>query len=488
MMSPARATGILAIGTAATLLAGILVAKALAILTGPEGVGLYGLLQSLLGLATILFGLGVGTGIVRATARAVADDDENRRAALRGAGMLLAIGGGLLGGLLLILFRDSIATLFLGGSAYAWAVVLMAPALLLQLASAVEFGYLNGHHRVRTMAIATAGSSILGAAVIVTLVARWGTGALPFALVATSAVSLLTTAVARHRSVGEARHAVSRVRLSEAARWLVGFGGTYTLSQLVGTGAQLVIPVIVLSLLGHDSVGYVRAASAVAIGYLSVLLSTMGRDYYPRAAAAEATEPALRRLVSDQGRLILALSAPLILATSALAPMIIAILYSDAFSPATSVLQWMLVGDVLKLLSWTGSFVILARGGPGVYFLIELIGGTCLLVTTVVAVNAVGVAGVGLGYAITYAIYLSVVWVAVRPIVRMPVTSDLVAGIALATALAAFQVVRPGVPAAISTALLLGATAIALAIGWRTIRSGTSAPRPGPVSPVATGS
>ncbi len=63
--------------------------------------------------------------------------------------MLLAIVGDSLGGLLLILFRDSIATVFLGGAAYAWAVVVLAPALLLQLAIAVEFGYLNGHHRVR---------------------------------------------------------------------------------------------------------------------------------------------------------------------------------------------------------------------------------------------------------------------------------------------------------------------------------------------------
>lgn len=486
MISPARATSILAVSTAVSLLGGILSSKALAILTGPEGVGLYGLLLSLLGLAAIVFGFGAGTGIVRATARAVADDDEDRRAALRDAGMLLAIIGGLLGGLLLILFRDSVAAVFLGGSDYAWAVAVMAPAVLLTLVSAVELGYLNGHHQVRAIAIVTAASSILGAAVIIVLVARWGADALPFALVAMSAISLLIVIVARRRSVGKARHAVNRARLGDATRWLVRFGGMYTLSQLVGTGVQLLVPVIVLSLLGQESVGYVRAASAVAVGYLTVLMSTMALDYYPRAAAAEGSEPALRRLITDQGRLVIALSVPLILATSALAPMIIAVLYSGTFSPAAAVLQWMLVGDVLKLLSWTGSFVILARGRPRTYFLTELIGGACLLVTTVAAVKAVGVAGVGLGYTLTYAIYLGVVWVAVRPIVRMPVTPDLVAGIALAIALAVFQVVRPSLPAAISTALLLVGAAITLVIGWRTIRSGTLAPRPGSAPPIPT--
>jgi enterobacterial common antigen flippase len=479
-MSPARATGILAIGTAGTVFAGVAVSKTLAILTGPEGVGEYGLLQSLLGLTAIFFGLGVGTGIVRAIARAVADDDEDGRAALRAAGMLLASCGGLLGGVLLILFRDSIATLFLGGSGYAWAVELMAPALIMQLLSAVELGYLNGHHRVRALAVATAASSVLGAVVIVVLVALRGVDALPFAIVATSAVSLLAAAAARHQSVGEVRHVVRRVQLREAARWLIGFGGTYTLSQLVGTGAQLLIPVIVLSLLGNESVGYVRAASAVAIGYLSLLMSAMARDYYPRAAAAEASEPALRRLVSDQARLLLALSAPLILVTSAMAPTIIAILYSDAFSPATSVLQWMLVGDVLKLLSWTGSFVILARGGPGRYFIIELISGTCLLVITAVAVGVTGVNGVGLAYAITYAIYLAIVWLAVRPIVRLPVTSQLVAGVALATALAVIQIAGPIVPRGVVTGVLLVAAAIAAILAIRSLRPTTPEPRTRP--------
>jgi enterobacterial common antigen flippase len=366
--------------------------------------------------------------------------------------------------------------------------VVLAPALVLSLSAGVESGYLNGHHRIRALAIATAGSSVLGAVVVISLVARWGTAALPSALVGTSVVSLVVMTVARHRSVGETREAADRVRLREAVRWLVRFGGSYTLSQLVGAGTQLLIPVIVLALLGHDSVGYVRAATAVAVGYLGILLSAMALDYYPRAAAAGADEPSLRRLVAEQGRLLLALSAPLILLTTALAPTFIRILFSDAFAPAASVLQWMLVGDILKLLSWTGSFVILARGSPARYFLISLIGGACLLVTTVIMVNSFGVAGVGMGYAVTYAIYLGVVWVALRPIVRIPVTRDLIAGIALATALAAFQIFRPGIPPAISTALLLGATAIALAFAWRTIRSGASTLVPGPIPPAVTGS
>jgi antigen flippase len=280
----------------------------------------------------------------------------------------------------------------------------------------------------------------------------------------------MVTAAIRLRSVAPSRHGALRARWIDLARGLLRFGSTYTLSQLVGTGAQLLVPVIVLSLLGRDSVGYVRAASAIAVGYLSVLLVAMARDYFPRAVSTEQNEAALSLLVSDQARLLLASCAPLILVTSALAPLMISILFSEEFSPAVSILQWMLVGDVFKLLSWTISFVILARGGPATYFLIELIGGTCLVVFTILGVGVLGVDGVGVAYLATYAIYLGVVWIAARSIVRLSVTSDMLAGIGLAVGLAIFQFARPSIPpVAATTALLVGA-AIAFAIAWRVIR------------------
>jgi PST family polysaccharide transporter len=276
--SPARATGILAIGTAASLIAGVAVAKSLALLTGPQGLGLYALLQSLLGLAGIVFGLGVGTGIVRATASAAAAGDAGRAVALWRAAMGIAAAGGLVGGTALVLFRVPIAAAFLGGRGYAWAVVVLAPALLLQLVASVEAGYLNGHQRVRALAMVTGGSSLLGAAVMVALVARWGVGALPAAFVASAAGSVLVVAGVRRRSLGSMARVAGQIHSADAARWLAGFGAPYTVSQLVGTGVQLLVPVIVLTVLDRTAVGYVQAASAIAMGYLSFLLTAMAQD------------------------------------------------------------------------------------------------------------------------------------------------------------------------------------------------------------------
>lgn len=473
LTSAGRATAILALGTAASLAAGIVVAKSLALLTGPQGVGLYGLLQSLVGLGAIVFGLGVGTGIVRAVARALADGDEAQNLHIRDAALVLAGLGGLAGALVLVVLQGPIAAAFLGDPGLGWAVVITAPALVLQLVAAVELGDLNGRRRIRAMAVATAASSLAGGACIVAVVAARGVEGLPLGLLLSAAATLLITAVARRRAFDATGSAGSRpgrlhVPSRDAVRWLLAFGGSYSLSQLVGTGVQLLIPVIVLTLLDSEAVGYVRAASVVAVGYLSVLLTAMARDYYPRAAAAD--PEALPRLMADQARLILAGAAPLILAIAALAPTAVAVLYSDAFSPAVQVLRWMLVGDILKLLSWTGAFVILARAGPGRYFAIEAVSGLCQVVATVLAVRAFGVVGAGVAYAATYALYLVVVRVAVRPIAQMPVTRPVVAGVALALGLATLQIAGDGLPSQVTTTALLLAAAVATAWSIRAFR------------------
>ena len=71
---------------------------------------------------------------------------------------------------------------------------------------------------------------------------------------------------------------------------LIQSGAPFALSQVVGAGVQLLVPVIVLYLLDAAAVGYYRAAFTVSVGYLAFLLNALAQDYYPRVAAASSFE------------------------------------------------------------------------------------------------------------------------------------------------------------------------------------------------------
>ena len=87
MRSALRATAVLSSGSVVQIGVALLVSKVWAVLVGPAGVGLFGLLQSLIGIGTIVASLGVGMGMVRLGAQALGSGDERRAAALHRAAL-----------------------------------------------------------------------------------------------------------------------------------------------------------------------------------------------------------------------------------------------------------------------------------------------------------------------------------------------------------------------------------------------------------------
>ena len=105
--------------------------------------------------------------------------------------------------------------------------------------------------------------------------------------------------------------------------------------------------------------------------YVGFLLGAMGADYYPRLTEVIHDKVAAVRLMNDQAQLGLAIGGPVLLLLIGLAPWVITLLYSNAFEPAVTLLQWQMVGNVFKLASWAMSFSIVAAGRPG-FHIIEL--------------------------------------------------------------------------------------------------------------------
>ena len=106
--------------------------------------------------------------------------------------------------------------------------------------------------------------------------------------------------------------------------------------------------------------------------YVGFLLGAMGADYYPRLTEVIHDKVAAVRLMNDQAQLGLAIGGPVLLLLIGLAPWVITLLYSSAFEPAVTLLQWQMVGNVFKLASWAMSIFHRRRSAWNDVFLMEL--------------------------------------------------------------------------------------------------------------------
>ena len=473
MISPLRATGIIASGTAVYLVIGVLVGKALALFVGPPGVGIWGLMQSTTGILGIIVGLGVATSLVRSVARAVSAGRLADAQNLRLGSLALAVFTTLALFLVSLPTAEWVATSLLGSASFSGAVPLLALAVGFSLIGAVEQGALNGWHRIRQLTMVVIASSILGGVATVLLVAAFGVDGIAPGLLITAVSGAGVGAVGAALVLGPVRIRAVRQAVS-GIREIVLVGSPYALSQGVGTGAQLLVPVVVLFLLDSASVGYYRAAATISVGYLAFVLNAFAQDYYPRVAAAEPLE--LRGLIERQTRLVLALGVPLVLVTLALAPLVVTVLYSNEFFPAVDILRWQLVGDLLKLPAWAMAFAVLARGRSVLFFATELAFGFSLLLGVWAATSWWGLQGAGIAYLFSYGIYYLAVWLAVRRVAPVVPGRLQLGVVGLVVVLVVSEIVLAS-QTLLWSGLVLAAAGVAAVLGWpqmlRRHRAGT---------------
>jgi PST family polysaccharide transporter len=477
MKSIFRATAILSGSSIISILLGIVSAKVLALFLQPAGYGYYGLLQSFVGVTTLLAGLGMSTGLVRLGARAATQNDEAALASLNSGAWLLFIGLGSLTLALLSVFRVTLSRWALGSPDHGWTIVLMGIALLFMVAANIQVGTLNAHHRVGALAkygvVNTLGSGLF----TITAILIWRMHGIVPAVIFGAAVSWGVSRFFLQREVKAVRVRPTRKETFDSAFALARFGGPFTLSLLVGTGVQLALPMVVVHLLNPESVGYYKAAAAISVGYLGFLVTAMGQDYYPRISAVSHQPEALVKLINEQHRLVMLIAVPIILGMLALVPILIPIVYSHKFTPAVNILEWQLIGDLFKFSSWTMSFAILARCRSSVYFLTESIGGAAMLAATWLGVRWFGMTGLGVSFLASYVIYYLAVWVVIRREVPLvwtasnkkmmlgAVAAALIIRILPSTRLAAFRT-----PVALALALIAGVPS--LFILWREFMAG----------------
>jgi O-antigen/teichoic acid export membrane protein len=409
-----RSTAVLGSGSAVAIMSGVVAAKAWALLLGPTGLGLMNILQSLLGLTTIIAGLGSGVALVRAGARALAQEDPVLVSALRKGAWLLFWASGFLAVILLLLFRDQVSRWFIGGSGATSAVALVAVAVIFNLALALETSLLNAYHRVSALAMSGAVRSVLAAALGIGLVWIWREEAIAPSILATAVAGWAVSRHFRRRGVGRTDVNPTRRQVFKASWSLMRFGVPYAGGMLAGAGVSMLIPVLALHRLGIEGVGFYAASAAIAQGYVGLVLNTMAQDYYPRVSAVRDNPAMLATLVNGQHRVVMVFGIPIILGMLAMARYIVPIVYSSRFQPAVEVLEWQLMGDLVKFSAWTMGFVILARNGSLVFFLTELVGGLSIIVSSWLGMRWFGLAGLGIASLTTSVLYYLVVSVIVH--------------------------------------------------------------------------
>ncbi|MGR9200923.1 O-antigen translocase [Rhizobium leguminosarum] len=387
--------------------------KAMAVLLGPEGVGLMGLYGSILDIAQAIAGLGVGSSGVRQIAEAAGTDDAEMIA--RSATVLrrISIVLGLLGALLLAALAFPISNFTFGDYQHAGGIALLSLAIFFRLVSAGQTALIQGLRGIADLARINVLAGLIGTAVSIPLIYLFGLQAIAPSLVVIAAASILPTWWYSRRICPHPSPMPTR-QFGREVSALLRLGFVFMASGLLTFGAAYAIRLIVLKEGGVMAAGLYQAAWGLGGLYAGFILQAMGTDFYPRLTAAAENNAECNRLVNEQAEISMLLAGPGLLGTLTLAPLMMSLFYSAEFHGAVDLLRWICLGMMLRIISWPMGFIVVAKRTQAIFFWTEVAAAVVHVGLAWLFVSLLGTQGAGMAFFCLYVWHSILIYVIVR--------------------------------------------------------------------------
>lgn len=388
-------------------------AKAIALLLGPAGVGLLGLYENIIELALRVAGLGLNSSGIRQIAQAVGSGDAEQVARTATTIRRVAMYSGAAGSLLLLLGSKFLSQATFGTDRYTPAICALALVVFLSNISAAQAALVQGLRRIFDLSKMNVLGALYGTIFSIPIVYFMGERGLVPSLVCVGAMSIVTSSwYARKAQVKSVVMSYREVFANSTA--MLKLGLVFMACGFMIVGSSYVVRIILVRCQGVDAAGFYQAAWALGGLYVSVILQSMGADFYPRLTAVADDHPKCNQLVNEQAEVGLLLAAPGVLGTLVLSPFVIDLFYSAKFGPAVELLRWFCLGMLLRVASWPMGFVLLAKGAGSAFFWSELLSNLTQIGLVWVGVKVLGIEGAGVGFFSMYVLY----WFGIYAVVR----------------------------------------------------------------------
>ena len=392
---------------------GIVRTKAMAMLLGPAGFGLFGLYTSIANLTQSVAGMGINSSGVRQIAQAAGSKDIEQVALTAAVLRRTSIVLGALGALLLVVFSKQISRLTFGKDEHFLAISLLSIAVLFNLVSAGQGALIQGMRRISDLAKMGVFGAVFGLLISVPIVYFLREKGVVPSLVGVAAMTVVTSWWYSRRIFVKSPTLKSSQVWQEASV-LLNLGFAFMASGMMMMGSAYLVRIIVLHKLGIVATGLYQSAWTIGGLYVGFILQAMGADFYPRLTASAHDNSKCNRLVNEQAYIGLLLGGPGAVATLTFAPLVIALFYTAKFGAAVAILRWICLGVALQVISWPMGFIIVAKGAKNIFFWSELAWAFIHVCLAWICIGYFGLNGVGMAFFFSYMFHVALIYAVVH--------------------------------------------------------------------------
>jgi len=388
----------------------IIRSKFVAVLLGPAGMGIMGLLTSTTSIIGSLTNFGLGTSAVKDIASAFGTNDEKRIGIVVTVMRRMVWMTGLLGFVATAILSPWLSQLTFGNRNYTLAFIWLSVTLLLNQLSSGQLVLLQGMRKLKHLAQANLSGSFIGLFVTFPLYYIWGIDGIVPGIIGTSMLSLLMSWYFSSKIKLE-KTVLSNAQTISEGNNMLRMGFMISLSGLLAVGSSYIVRIFISRTGGVEQVGLYNAGFAIINTYVGLIFNAMATDYYPRLSAVAHDNKLCKQTINQQAEVALLILAPILIVFLIFINWVVILLYSRQFVAVSDMIYWAALGMFFKASSWSIAFIFLAKGTSKLFFWNELIVNIYFLGFNIIGYRLGGLYGLGISFAVSYALYLVQVYI-----------------------------------------------------------------------------
>lgn len=379
--------------------------KFVALLLGPEGMGVIGIYHTVVNMIKTGAGLGISQSAVRDISEANTQQDKSRFSKIISLTNYVILFTSVLGIIVTIVLAPQLSKWYFADSSHTLAFVWISLVVGLNILTDGQLAILKGMRQLRALAKASMYGSIVGLITGVPCYYLWGQGGIIPSLLVSTFSSLLFS----NHFVRKVKYDLVKFKFKEAvagARPMVKMGVALMLVGFFGYIFDMVIAAYISRSGSLADVGYFNAGAAIITSYFGIVITAMSTDYYPRISAVHNDNSKLTDEMNKQSETGLVLIFPLVVLFVFLSPYFIQVLYSSDFGPTNDYTDYAMLGTVIIVVSNTMGMILLAKQASNIFVISVLSQKILLIGIYILGYTTFGLMGLGFSYIGTGLVHL----------------------------------------------------------------------------------
>lgn len=389
---------------------GFVIAKVVAIYTGPTGMAMLGQVQSMVGCLNGIINAPAGSGVVRFTAE-YKEQGFNAcatwwRAALQWVLMISAIA--IPSGLLL---AKPIAVWLFQDKSLAWVIIATVSVLPFAAIGTLCNSVINGQQLYRRYVGLGMLSALISGGIMLTMITLYNIqGALLAAAVQSAMIGVVMLIANLHQPWFKLHYWWGEVD-SKARKQIGGYMLMALTSALTVPISLILVRNILIGQVGWELTGQWQAVWKISEVYLAVITMALGSYYLPRLSALHGYN-CIRHEILQTAKVVFPIVSLLALVVYLSRDIAISLLFTEEFRSARDLFAIQLCGDVIKITAWLFAYPMISCGATRWFVASELFFSMLFVSLSWLFVNSYGLQGVTFAYVVNYFIYfIFSVWV-----------------------------------------------------------------------------